>query len=130
MKPTYKFITVQPFGSTVTLIVANNIKTAHKYALKQLKPDLILDESHYSCLGLFVTNLHNGIVYDSIILPKTATMETIIHECFHAYMSIASHRGAQWSEESDEFYAHGISKFTVEVINSFNEIIKNGHKKS
>ena len=54
-----------------------------------------------------------------MIVKKITNDSTIVHECFHAIMRISYDRGAEYSKESDEFFAYSFGNFTGEVLDLF-----------
>lgn len=100
-------ITVQPFGTKVRVLIGETIREALEYWEENLTPTHNLDIDRYSDAdGIVIRIVHEGLFHYGIVLAEDAPDSSIVHETFHLVMKIADHKGASWSEDSDEWYAY------------------------
>lgn len=120
-KVRYYKLEIQPFHTPVNIIIAKNISIGMKWVNKNLLPKLKFKniENEKDTLGLYAWRYKENKEYNLIFLREDSSDSTIIHECFHAIMRISYDRGAEYSKESDEFFAYSFGNFTGEVLDLF-----------
>lgn len=115
-------IIVKPFETFVRVVIGDTIPEAIKYWSENIEPKGDLDLNQYLDVnGLTLRIKDNGKYHYGIILSINSPYSTIVHELFHLMMYVADHKGASWSEESDEWYAYCLSDLWEQVALLYDE---------
>lgn len=107
---------LKPFNTKVKVIICSSMEDCVEKANELIPSPNIPYEEVRDSYGCFLEHLHEGTMRYIILLLHDSTINTVVHECFHACMLIADNKGAVWSRESDEFYAYSMGNFTSKVI--------------
>lgn len=106
---------ITPFHTELNVIVSSNIKNSVKRMNKLNKGvELIKDFNIEGCGALYVP--YEGKNKCFILFDFKSDLETMVHEIFHAVMNTAKMNQADWSYDSDEFYAYIMGSITQEVV--------------
>ncbi len=118
-------IIVNPFETRVRVVVSETIEKGLTYWRDNVEPKHGLNISDYiKANGLTLRMVNDGVSYYGIILCLSSPYSTIAHELFHLVMAVANHKGASWSEESDEWYAYCLSDLWEQVAELMNKYKK------
>lgn len=117
-----KKIKIKPFDCDVLIIIDKSIKDGLDNYNKFYKIKHTEDSNeHLNTNGMFMCLVEDGLVYYTLFLKEKSDIGIIVHECFHAVMSIAKQKGCIWDDNSDEWYAYCLKETFNDVMKIFNK---------